>query len=160
MIGYEINNDLNQAVGDIVSDAAMPEFRAIRDCGLKIFTCLAIKTNKDGEHEEITGDPVTLRKISNLHRTFIDGHYILVVCYYFWNHQDEIKRHAAIHRALMQIDATKEDDEIKLKRRKPEVVEFVATLVRYGAYCDTLIDVRSVLQKSAKQFAKNVVAEA
>lgn len=154
MIEYELSTELDSALGTALSNPKWNEFKPLRECDIKIYTCLAVKTDKEGDPMPMTGDPVTLKKLSDLHRTFIDGHYVLVACAHFWRQGNKDKRNAYIHKALSQIVAEPTEKGLKLSKRKPDVVEYTTTLVRFGAYSPVLVDVFTVLQSAAKQFSE------
>ena len=65
---------------------------------------------------------------------------------YFWQNADQRTREARMHRALMGIEVAEGG---KLKARAPDVIEYRATLVRYGPYTEELTSVAEVMRGAA-----------
>ncbi len=149
MIEYVKDETLQGALDDILSDGELREFANLRDNKVVIACCLKVKTNKDGEDEASPGEVVQLKKVSALHKVFIDAHYLMVVDNYGWNNANsEIKQKAMIHKALMRIDVEEDGGNLKFKARQPDVVEFRATVLRYGTYNESLLDMREAFKLS------------
>lgn len=157
MIEYEVNDEFGRAVEDMVANKSITEFNPLREHEIKLLTQLCIRTNKDGDHVEGPGAPIVCKKVPAAYRELIDGDYVIIADYYFWNHNDEIKQKAALHRALMQIEVEEKEKDngekkLMMKMRKPEIQEFRSTVARFGAYNDALLDFREAMKSSARTF--------
>jgi hypothetical protein len=160
MIEYEVNEGFDKDVRRVLDDPSFVEFNGIRDLEVVILTALVIRTNTEGEHQPGKGCPVVCKKISPLYQLLTEAHYIVVGEYYYWTHVSDVQRDAAIHRALSTILVEKVDDAIKLKTRKPDIQEFTATIARFGAWNEPLLDVKEVLRSAGKQFAESLKSKA
>jgi hypothetical protein len=153
---YEINAEFQKDVNALVEDKTMVEFNPIREQELRIVAVVCIRTNNEGEHEQPKGCPVKCTKLSPIIRLLTEHHYLVVGDYYFWTHANEIQKKAAIHRALMSINVEKsKTGEIKLKTRKPEIQEHRATIARFGAFSEELVDMKEAFKMAAKQFTES-----
>jgi hypothetical protein len=153
---YEVNAEFTKDVDAIVNEKRYVEFNPIREQELKITSILAIRTNNEGEHVEPKGNPIVCRKLAPVYQLLTGAAFVVVGDYYFWTHADDIKKKAAIHRAIMTINVERnKKGEISLKTRKPDIQEFRATVAHFGAWNEGLLDMREALKTSAKQFAES-----
>jgi hypothetical protein len=159
MTEYENHAGFAKEIKNIVDNPKYPELESIREQELVILSLLVIRTSTKGE--PIEGKrPVVCRKLPPEIKTLTGGHYLILGDHYFWTHQDEIKKEAALFSALMTIDISiNKYGSLVLKRRNPDIVEHTATLRHFGAYQPHLIDLRDALKSAAKQFAENQQAK-
>ncbi len=162
MLEYEVNKELSNALKDLLDDDSMTEFTNIREHEVIILPCMKIKTDKDGESQESPGEVVQMKKVSPLHRVFIEAHYIMVVDYYGWTHAKSTDHQKAmLHKALMRVEVDKDDGgNLKFSARAPDVVEFRATVVRFGAYTEPLLDMREAFKLAVPTFVDNTGSSA
>lgn len=154
---YVQDKEISDAVTDMLGDDVYNEFDAIRNSEIKIEACLCVRTTKEGEDAPCKGEPVVLKKVGKVERVFLDTDYILVVDNSAWKEANsEVAQLAMLHRALMHIDVTENEGNFKLGKRKPDVVEFSATVGRFGAYKESLLCLREAFTLSAKQLAENL----
>jgi Putative phage metallopeptidase len=149
-VEYSEDVDLTAAVNKMVADSLITEFKPLRDLHIVIKPCLRVRLDKDGQTQPCKGIPVKLKRVSPIERLFIRdrAHFILVVDYHAWETGNEKSRGALIHHALMQIAAEKSEDGIKISTRKPDIVEFTATVERFGAFSDVLLNLREAFRRS------------
>jgi hypothetical protein len=157
-IEYSINKGLQDALSSMLCDMSLAEFTPLRDSGIKVLACTKVKF-QDEEEQPCSGDPVSVRKVSDLHRVFIDGHYLLVADQYTFSHSNELQLKALLHSALMRISVENTESGLKLGIRKPDIMAFQATINRFGAYTDALLGLRDCLVTASKRFANMVTTE-
>lgn len=156
---YVIDKEVSNAVTDMLANDEYNEFDPLRNHEIKIEACLCVRLNAEGEDMPPKPEPVALRKISPVDKLFVDVDYILIVDNSTWKTANSDQAQLAIiHRGLMKISVDEIEGKIKLSTRKPDVVEFSATLVRFGAYKDTLLNLREILSPAAKRLAKELHA--
>ena len=158
MIEYEDNKEFKIAIEKMLADKSLAELNPIRENeAVTIFSLLCIRTDKDGEHIQCKGAPITCRKIPAPFQALTGGQYLVIADYYFWNHANEHQQKAKLYHALMHIDIEKgDDDELKLGIRKPDVQVYPSEVARFGAHTDGLLNVQDALKQSAKQFAESL----
>lgn len=157
---YVANEQMMQAVTDLISDTSYEEFEPIREQELVFLVAAVVKTNKDGDAQATSGEPVIVRRVGPADAVFITGHFKVYICHMRWDEANELQQKAMLHRALMRVVVDKTEDKIRLKLRKPDVVTFQQTIVRFGAWEDGLIKLRNNLQsaqKKLKEVASDVV---
>src|SRR4051812_14682303 len=123
-IEYSVEKELTELVDEVLHKPEHSEFGPIRDVDLTILPCFVIRTDEDGQTKAGKGDPVKLKKISDLDRLFMKDkpHYIVVVDYGVWENAPDEQRMAMLHACLMQISVEHTDGgKIKLGSRKPDV---------------------------------------
>lgn len=154
---YANDKEVENAVTDMLADDAYNEFDPLRNHEVKINTCIVVRTTKEGEDVPCKGDPVVLKKISPLEKLFIDADYILVVNNSAWKSASStIVQQAMLHKGLMKINVEAVDGGATLSVRKPDVVEFSATMNRFGPYTDNLISLRETFVSAGKKLAKSL----
>jgi len=156
MTEYDVSEKFEKVFKKVLENKSYVEFNPIREQELTIHCLVAVKTNNEAEPLEIN-PPVVLKKVPPEFKVLTKGHYYIRICNYFWEHASDTEVEAAIHRALMgiQVDKNPKTGKISLKKRKPDVVEYRATVNRYGAYSEVLIDFRDAFKASAKVFAES-----
>ena len=156
MTEYETNEKLDKDIKAVLDKKIHVEFNPIREQELKILSLIVTKTNKDGEEEPLKR-AVVCKKLPPDMKALTKGHYVIRMCHYFWTHANEIEKDALIHHALMTIlvEKSAKTGKIVLKTRPPDVVEFRATVYRYGAYNETLIDFREAFKMASKQLVES-----
>lgn len=154
---YE-DKELNAVVAAIISDPTNHALDAIRKQELKVVPLMKSKVNNDGEHEANSGPPAKIIKVNDMWKLFTEAHYILVVDYYFFNHFNN--RDAGIFNALCEVDVKAKDGEVTLATKKPEIQLFAATIQKYGAFDEVLLELREWMDtaktKAAQSFAEKV----
>lgn len=157
MTEYVTDKEFSDAVEDMLADNELPEFNPIREQELMLFSLLMVRENAQGEPMPVEGPPLVCRKIPPIFHALTKGHYVVLGDHNWWNHANEIQQKAALHHALMSIEVEVGDKgKIKLGRRKPDVIEYRATVAHYGAWNASLLDFRDAFKQSAKQFAEKV----
>ena len=91
------------------------------------------KTNTKEEIEPTSGEPVVVRKVSAADKVFMEGHFKVFIDRCRWDQANDVQQRAMLHRALMRVNVQSSDKGIKIGTRKPDVVTFQATIVRFGA---------------------------
>ncbi len=157
-IEYAGDDEMAQAITDMIGDETYSEFDPIRQQETKILVAAMVKTDKDGVQEPTKGEPVIIRKVSAADKPFIDGHYKVYIDKTRWDEANELQQKAMLHRGLMRINIESKESGIKLGTRKPDVLTFQATIVRFGAWEEELIQLRNNLQ-AAQSKAKTTAAE-
>ncbi len=160
-IEYDMDKELEHDVASMIEDATLSEFEDLRELGIIVLPCMRIRMDKDGETQPCTGEPVSVKRVGPVERLFMSKkpHFILVVDYGTWNAADEQRRKIMLHRGLMRLVVEKTDDGIHLSTRKPEIVEFIRTVERFGAYTEQLLNLREAFRNSANRILPTVVAE-
>lgn len=157
-IEYAEEPSMTEAVTQMISDETYTEFDLIRNEEIKILVAAMTKTNKDGDIEPTSGDAVVLRKVSAPDKPFINGHYKVYIDRCRWDQANELQQKAMLHRGLMRINIENKESGISLGTRKPDIFTFQATIVRFGAWEEDLIQLRNNLQ-SAQAKAKSAAGE-
>lgn len=155
-IEYFQDDAFTDSVVALISDKLYTEFNPLREQAVKFLCAFVLRTSSEGEEEATTGDPVVIKKVSPADRVFIDGHYKLYADKHRWDAASDVAQLAMLHRALMRIDvAVDEEKGVHFGTRKPDVVEFQATVVRFGAWHESLVVLRNNLQAAqAKKAAR------
>lgn len=145
-VEYEISEPLQELVDQVLNNQEFTEFTPLREAECVIKSCLKVKLDKNDEPVQPKGAWAEIKKIGPLHRAFIQGNFILALDFYvFTNMAPDIQR-AAIHKALMGIKVNlKDDGSVAYSTRKPEIQEFQATIVRFGAWAPGLSELRQAL---------------
>lgn len=160
MTEYVKDEELENAATDMLGRLDYTEFNPIREHEVKIEYCMKIRQNKDGENEPCKGDPTTLKKVGQVERLFCDADYILIVDNSAWQScNSTVQQEAIIHRGLMKINIDTSEKGIKVTTRKPDIVEFTATVMRFGAYNDPLLNFREAFSLAAKRVAEELQPE-
>jgi len=149
-IEYAKSQEMEDAVIALISDTAYEEFNPIRELELGFQVAAKVKMNTNGEQEATSGEPVVLRRIGPSDAVFLSGHYKVYICDLRWREASDVGRKAMLHRALMRIEIAHTDSGIKIKTRKPDVVTFQQTIIRFGAWEDQLIQLRNNLLAARK----------
>jgi len=149
---YEVNAGLQKAIDALLEDISIAEFSPIREHQIKVLSCTKNKLNEEDEPVQTAGDTVQVKKVSDLHQAFIDGHYLVVMDGYVFDHVDDGQLQAILHSALMRIKVEPTESGVKLGTRKPDIQVFQATIHRFGAYTDDLLSLKECLFKSSKRF--------
>lgn len=161
-IEYAPNDEMSNALVDLISNPEFSEFTPIRDQDLLFLVASAVKTDKDGGALPTSGDPVIVRRVGPADAVFLQGHFKVYICNLRWDEANALQRQAMLHRALMRVDVEVDGEgaekSIKIRMRKPDVSTFQQTIVRFGAWEGELITLRNNLQ-AARQKTKELEAE-
>lgn len=159
-VEYELNPGLQELVDQVVQNQDYTEFQQIRNHELIIKSCLKIKLGEDEEPVRPEGEIAEVKKVGALHQAFIECDFIVVLDYYaFLNFNDNLKK-AAIHKALMKIKIKEsESGRISYGTRKPDVQEFQATIVRFGAWSESLSSFREALLAAGEAAGQQMVEQ-
>jgi hypothetical protein len=129
MIEYAEDHDLEELVKQIAENTNMHELDPLREAGLTILSCMKTKM-KDDELQQSMRRPAYARRISDLERVFVAGHWIIVMDYWAWKNEPQ-ERERSVFSALLDIAVEPKDGGLKIRKRLPDVVEHVAVLKRY-----------------------------
>lgn len=152
---YTVNEEMLNAVVDLISDAKYSEFQPIREANLSFMVASMEKTNKDDEHEPTSGDPVIVRKVGPADAVFMEGQFKVYIDAFRWSEATAKNKKAMLHAALMRIDVTASEEGVVLGTRKPDVVAFNETIERFGAWNDPLVQMRENLDAAREKLRKN-----
>jgi len=151
MIEYETNPALQDMVQGLYETSDFTEFEPLRGNGVRVGAVFKIKM-KDEELVS-AGSPVEIKKSGPLLGVFAPYDYILVFDQYVWHNLPD-RRKALIHKALMSIDIKiKASGDRTYSLRKPEISEFVATVVRFGLYHEKLESFSHLISPAITQAA-------
>lgn len=155
MTEFEISSGLQAQVDEMISSCE--DFHEVDNEGVRVSACFRIKHNKDDELVA-SGAPSDLKKISPMMQAFVSHDYVVVIDQYVWNHSSTTMQQALLHSALMRLHIAPNDagTEIKVKTRKPDVIEFSQTLRRYGLYKEEAINLRDILASAAQTAVSNL----
>jgi len=155
---YDLDKDLERELADMIADESMNEFAPLRDLAVTVLSCVKVRMDKDGNTEPCKGDPVAVKKVDPVSRMFMPKkpHFLVVVDFGAWSDADERQRKILAHRALIRIAAEKTDEGMKLGMKKPEVLEHTATVARFGAFSDSLLNMREAFRNSAHRLLPQV----
>lgn len=158
-IEYALDDALTQAVASLTQDETYSEFGELREQGITFMVSAMTKTSKEEEIVPTSGEPVVVRRVSPSDAVFMDGHFKVYIDRCRWDGANEMQQKAMLHRALMRVKIEDTDKGVKIGTRKPDVVTFQATIVRFGAWEEQLIQLRNNLQsaqaKAKKQLQKD-----
>src|SRR5574343_237548 len=149
-VEYELNTGLDEMVQSIANDPRFPEFSPLREHEVKLKSCLKMKLDQNDEPVPPVGEMAELKKQGQIHQLFLQAHYILVFDYFTWvnpSASDNLKR-AIIHRALMRIKIKETTAGISFGTRRPDINEFQATVLRFGAWNNELAAFKAALLES------------
>lgn len=152
---YIVDDALTSFVEQFLADKTYVELAPIRQQPFTFLAVHVLKSKKDGEAVETSGDVVSIKKLSDLEKAFIQGDYFVVVDHTRWTSCSEHNQKAQLHHAFMSLEVVEnkeaEEDEPKFKtrKRKPDVVEYVDTVARFGAWKNNLVQLRENLQRAA-----------
>lgn len=156
---YVEDQAMSDAVTEMLGELSYTEFNPIREHEVKIEVRSCVRTDKDGGNAEPKAEPIVLKKVGPLERTIVDTDYIIVVDNSAWELANEIQRNAIIHRGLMKVNIEAGEGSIKIGTRKPNIVEFTETIVRFGAYHEPLLNLREAMTLASKQVARKMQLE-
>lgn len=156
-IEYAQDDGMTQAVAGLVQDETYSEFEPLRQQEIVFMVAAMTKTDENESIVATSGEPVIVRRVSAADAVFMEGHFKVYIDRCRWDAANEIQQKAMLHRALMRVNIETDGDKIKIATRKPDVVTFQATIVRFGAWDEQLIQLRNNLQSAqakAKQASK------
>jgi hypothetical protein len=153
---YVENQEMADAVTDALGELAYTEFNPIREHEVKIEIRSCVRVDAKGENAKPKDEPIALKKVGEVERSIVDTDYILIVDNSAWEEANETQRKAIIHRGLMKINIEAEDGKIKVGTRKPDVVEFTETIMRFGAYRERILNLREAMTLASKQVARKM----
>jgi hypothetical protein len=156
---YVEDKEMMDAVTEMLGDPKFTEFNPIREHEVKIDVRSCVRTDKHGENQKAKAEPITLKKVGQAERSIVDTDYILIVDNSAWAESNDVQRNAIIHRGLMKIDIEAGEGKIKVGTRKPDVVEFTETIVRFGAYRECILNLRDAMTLASKQVARKMQIE-
>jgi exosome complex RNA-binding protein Rrp4 len=130
---YELNDNIQEEVDRMINNSEMTEFAPLREHEILVATCVKINLDKHNEPKPVKGAVASLVKLSDMLKLFTSKQYVIAVDGYFWAHAEMAQKKAALHKALMQIHVEQSaEGDLKLKKRKPDIQEFSATVARFG----------------------------
>ena len=138
-IEYQTDKDLSDTLDDALH--LYPQFLPIID-HLKLGICFLVRVDDDGEPQEGTGEPISLKKVPEALRIYMkDGlNFVLVVDKFFWDNATQKERAGTLTRTLMKLDVgVKDDGEVKVKMRRYDFFDFVANIKLNGIYAQNLV---------------------
>lgn len=153
---YVEDQEMTDAVTAMLGELSYTEFNLIREHEVKIEVRSCVRVDKNGENAKPKTEPVAVKRVSDADKTVVNTDYIFIVDNSSWAEANEVQRDAIIHRGLMKIDIEVVEGKIKLKTRKPNVVEFTETIVRFGPYHEVLLNMRDAMTLASKQVAKKL----
>lgn len=153
---YVEDKEMADAVTEMLGEMSYTEFNLIREHEVKIEVRSCVRVDKNGENAKPKAEPVAVKRVSDADKTVVNTDYIFIVDNSAWAEANEVQREAIIHRGLMKIDIEAGEGKIKLKTKKPNVVEFTETIARFGAYHEPLILMRDAMTLASKQVAKKL----
>lgn len=143
-IEYYTDKGLDAAVTTVLEEKDHIEFKAILGLNITIGSCFKLTTDKDGEPKAGSGPTVVVQKVAPTTRLFTDADYLLIVDNHAYNGASPHQQQAMLHHGLMKISVEEKDGHVKKGVRKPDIVEFSATITRYGTYSDDLMGLKEV----------------
>lgn len=151
-IEYESDAGLQGHVDNLIVNETMPEFQPIRQHEVKVAARLKINLDDNDEPRPCRGEPVSIIRLNELQKHFADADYVLTCDYGFWidGTTTEMMKLAAIHKGLMRINVKTSRAGTKLGLRRPDIVEFRETIVRFGAVNPHLTSLMELLQAGAQ----------
>lgn len=144
---YYTDDALTAQVTGVVEDKNHHEFKPIVAHDIQIGSFFKLCTDKDGEPKAGTGPAVTVQKVSATNRVFSSADYLLIVDAHAYNGSTLHQQKAMLHHGLMKINVDEKDGHVKKAIRKPDIVEFNATITRYGTYTDDLLGLKQVFEE-------------
>jgi hypothetical protein len=153
---YVVDQEIADAVIAMLGELSYTEFNLIREHEVKIEVRSCVRMDKNGENAKPKTEPVAVKRVSDADKTVVNTDYIFVVDNSAWAEANAIQRQAIIHRGLMKIDIEAGEGKIKIKTRKPNVVEFTETIARFGPYNEPLLTVQEAMTLASKQVAKKL----
>jgi hypothetical protein len=153
---YVEDAEMTDAVTAMLGELSYTEFNLIREHEVKIEVRSCVRVDKTGENAKPKTEPVAVKRVSDADKTVVNTDYIFIVDNSSWAEANEVQRDAIIHRGLMKIDIEVVEGKIKLKTKKPNVVEFTETIVRFGPYHEVLLNMRDAMTLASKQVAKKL----
>jgi hypothetical protein len=138
---YVEDKEMMDAVTEMLGDPKFTEFNPIREHEVKIDVRSCVRTDKHGENQKAKAEPITLKKVGQAERSIVDTDYILIVDNSAW------------------AESNAGEGKIKVGTRKPDVVEFTETIVRFGAYRECILNLRDAMTLASKQVARKMQIE-
>ena len=132
MIEYTEHHELDDLVKQVIEDEKeWPSLAPLREAGLTILSCMRTKLGKEDQLEKCMPRPAIARKITDLERVFISGHWIIVMDAWAWDSTQK-ERARAVYGALYDIQVKKTDKGWKISRRAPDLIEHSAVVKDCG----------------------------
>jgi hypothetical protein len=153
---YVVDQEIADAVIAMLGELSYTEFNLIREHEVKIEVRSCVRMDKNGENAKPKTEPVAVKRVSEADKTVVNTDYIFIVDNSAWAEANTLQRQAIIHRGLMKIDIEVVEGKIKIKTRKPNVVEFTETIARFGPYNEPLLTVQEAMTLASKQVAKKL----
>ncbi len=152
-IEYSAEKELTQFVDDLINDPRYSELAGLRENKIRVLACFSIRTGDDGETQPCKGEPISLKKVSDVERIFVKdkAQFILVVDYHAWEQWNEKLRTACIYHHLVSLDVQKGEHGIKIKRVKCPVQVHTQEAARFGAYSQPLLELVEALKDKSRR---------
>lgn len=158
---YEESAQLNTIVQRLID--SLDEFADLRDLRITPLIIEKTKKDKEGNEETVEGKPaISAKKVPPLFYHMTGGdragtQYVLLFDKYCWNKMDTDERDANVHSMLCMLDPqSKQNGDLVLKMKKPDVVTFKATLRRFGCFDAEMDLVRQTLEDSSRRVASRL----
>jgi hypothetical protein len=149
---YREDPEIAQFVQDIIKNPAYELMRPLVKFNVRVLVAVCERCNKEGETQTAKTDQVKLTRLGGAEKLFIEdgAHYILTVDWGAWQNSSPKRRGALVLNALSTIDVEGDETEgdIKLKKRKPNIVTFRQTATAFGATTDDEQDLKESWQST------------
>jgi len=151
---YVTDDELTKAVSALLGNEGLPKLSALRENEVVILCCMKVRMDDNGETQPPKGNPVKLKKLSDLERLFVEGnaHYILTMDYHFWKNANEQQQMAHLYDELRTIKPEPSEKGLALKKWEPTVnVKFADTIEYFGAFDDETLQLRNAMKNVSKR---------
>lgn len=156
---YVTDDELTGLVSTMLANENLTDLQPLRENEIVIMCCMKVRMDEEGETESTKGNPVKLKKLSDVERLFIKGkaHYTLVMDYHFWKNSDDKQRWAKLFDVLYGIKPEKTEAGLKLKKRERDIpVDHAKTLALFGPFDDGTLAVRDAFKDIKGRFLEFV----
>lgn len=154
---YSIATKLTQMVEELIDDTSIVtgtdrDLSALRDHEVKVTPVLCSREDNNGDIKRAKGRPISVRKVTELEKAIASniGDYLLVVDGGTFNDASDHQQRALLFDALMLIDVTEVNGNIKMGKRQPDLICNVETLRVFGPCSNADLAVLAALKAGMK----------
>lgn len=154
---YSLATKLTQMVEELIDDTSIVtgtdrDLSALRDHEVKVTPVLCLREDNNGDVKRAKGRPISVRKVSDLEKAIAPkvGDYLLVVDSGTFDDASDHQQRALLFDALLLIDVTEVNGNIKMGKRQPDLICNVETLRVFGPCSNTDLAVLSALKAGMK----------
>ena len=133
---YESDHSMTEVLAKVIAHTRLSGMGALREHGIKVLACAAIRMDEEGTTQTCSGPPVKLCKVSDALRVYMKdkARFVLVIDSGTWEQWNDNTRMAHVYAAITGITVEKDKKGLKVRTEKPDIMEHSNTVAHFGIY--------------------------